>query len=582
MPEVTVTTTDLQAALSIENAEGIEQGHLDSNVVWYEFLTQNDDRVRPSHRALHGTVWRVGDVSAPVPPLDYGCRCFIRYVAKPGSEAEKILPPAPSQPTTQAKAWGKWLDDKVPTWDDLVKAAMAVPVEDRLPTLALSIQKATGKGLPESRDLARMALATEQQGAKSPASLKVPKPVAPAAPPPAVPLPVVAPPVPAETIPAPTPAPVPPAAPVPPVAPSEAEKRAAADKAFSDRAAAYARMMAEDRAKKAEAKATYDRLLAEVRRAEAETRAISPMDKDKEERRLAKEAAAAKKARAEAVIKQAEQIAAAKAAKPSDPAGNLSQERWAAIMALPKFEPKDGLKAKPWVSSPAGPGMDEAYKRTVRARGIDGEGNAERTKAANAYLEALKRDDVVPSFSYRAAKLKGLFEKGLLNQHHTGTSGGMLNPEKRDNLERSMFGVESSAADDHPTYGYVRIGNRGSSVSQYGDIAVRLKKKVLERTTITHGDSLDKNFGLATKDGRNKAPSVPASPALEPGLQTFGTGGLDSVSYTEAQFFGKITKADIERIDFINAKPTPEQIQMLNEAGIPFTVNTGGYSRDLF
>jgi hypothetical protein len=219
MPEVTVTTTDLQAALSIENAEGIDQGHLDSNVVWYEFLTQNDDRVRPSHRALHGTVWRVGDVSAPVPPLDYGCRCFIRYVAKPGSEAEKILPPAPSQPTTQAKAWGKWLDDKVPTWDDLVKAAMAAPVEDRLPTLALSIQKATGKGLPESRDLARMALATEQQGAKSPASLKVQKPVTPAAPAPPAPLPVVAPSVPTETVPAPTPVPVAPAVPVPPVAP---------------------------------------------------------------------------------------------------------------------------------------------------------------------------------------------------------------------------------------------------------------------------------------------------------------------------------------------------------------------------
>jgi len=529
MPNVTVTSADLQAALTLENAQGLEAGHLDSSSVWYEFLTQDDDRVRPSHQALHGTVWRVGDVSAPVPPLDYGCRCFIKYVAKPDSEAAKFLPPAESKPTTQSKAWGDWLDKEAPTWETLLKTAMNTPIEDRLPTLTLAIQKATNKPMVESRDLARMALATEQQGAKSPASLKVVKPPISDAP----------------TLPVPSPTAVPPLAAVaPPIPPPISTPTPAPD----------------------DEEATKKRVLeAAVAAAEA--------------RIAARKAAAA--IEADAIIATAA-ARAARAAIPVNPNDQLSQDRWAAINAIPKFEPSDGLKRKPWLSSPAGPGMDKAYARTVTQRGSDGEGNAQRAEAANDYLEALKRDDVVPSFAFRAANLKGLFTKGLLNQHHTGTSGGMLDPQKRDGLEKSMFGVSSNEADDHPTYGYLRVSGKGSGVSNYGDIAVRLKPRVLERTTFTHGDSLDRNYHLVNDKNQVQSPLAPASPALEPGLQSFNTSGLKSVSYIEAQFFGKITKDDILRIDWINKKPTEEQIKMMEAAGIPYTVNSGGYNKDLF
>ena len=50
-----------------------------------------DENVRPSHAALHGTIWRVSDPTAPVPPIDWGCRCGMRYVAAPDTALAKLV-----------------------------------------------------------------------------------------------------------------------------------------------------------------------------------------------------------------------------------------------------------------------------------------------------------------------------------------------------------------------------------------------------------------------------------------------------------------------------------------------------------
>ena len=165
---LTISVSDLAASLAKQDAAALATGALDRTQVWYEFLTQEDTRVRPSHRALHGTVWRSGDPNAPVPPLDYGCRCFIRYVAAPGSEAANILPTAPSAPTTQAEAIGTFLD-KDPTltaagidWRKLAAQADALDRADRERFLAMSIAKAADMPMGHAREVARMILSQGQ------------------------------------------------------------------------------------------------------------------------------------------------------------------------------------------------------------------------------------------------------------------------------------------------------------------------------------------------------------------------------------------------------------------------------------
>ena len=63
------------------------------------FVTKADEKVRPSHAALHNTVWDANDPNAPVPPLDFGCRCKIEFRARNKTTAERTgLPPPPVNP----------------------------------------------------------------------------------------------------------------------------------------------------------------------------------------------------------------------------------------------------------------------------------------------------------------------------------------------------------------------------------------------------------------------------------------------------------------------------------------------------
>jgi hypothetical protein len=68
-------------------------------------MTQADDRVRPEHAVLHGTVWDVGDPERPIPPLDYNCRCYVIDVATDAATAKRLdVPLAKDPPTTPAES----------------------------------------------------------------------------------------------------------------------------------------------------------------------------------------------------------------------------------------------------------------------------------------------------------------------------------------------------------------------------------------------------------------------------------------------------------------------------------------------
>ena len=125
--------------------------------VWFRFITEEDDAVRPSHAALHGTVWRTDDPDAPVPPLDYGCRCTTEYCAPPGSRAAHFLPSADGMElTTPAEAFSTYLDKELSDWEEYAGMVKRAHREDYANKLAIIIQEAEGWTLTKARDFAQI------------------------------------------------------------------------------------------------------------------------------------------------------------------------------------------------------------------------------------------------------------------------------------------------------------------------------------------------------------------------------------------------------------------------------------------
>lgn len=149
---------ELASALSKQEAEHIAAGGLDGDSCWYEYLTQADDRVRPSHAALHGTRWRADDPNAPTPPLDYGCRCFIRYIAAPNSVAAKILPEAEGPLSTLKESFTTYLNQNADGWKAIAKEARKVNKADKLQFIMEELVDAEVANTTNARDIAFMIM----------------------------------------------------------------------------------------------------------------------------------------------------------------------------------------------------------------------------------------------------------------------------------------------------------------------------------------------------------------------------------------------------------------------------------------
>lgn len=144
-----------------EASEEIRQtGALDQSQVHVLYMTQMDDRVRPAHAALHGKVFALAD--APVPPLSYGCRCYLEHVAKPHSMAARALPEAPSEPTSVAVAYAEHLTIHVPQWHEIRADVMNVDPAKRLSLGFLLLRRAMPNlRADDARDFAAMILQAE-------------------------------------------------------------------------------------------------------------------------------------------------------------------------------------------------------------------------------------------------------------------------------------------------------------------------------------------------------------------------------------------------------------------------------------
>ncbi len=117
-----------------------------------------DDRVRPSHAALHGKIFALDDPALPVPPLDFGCRCAISYLAVEDTGAEDALPNSTSEePTTVAAANTEYLDDNVTDWGKVADAAKSAA-----PGKAFEQAMVVGRAMNLGRDLVRMILVASE------------------------------------------------------------------------------------------------------------------------------------------------------------------------------------------------------------------------------------------------------------------------------------------------------------------------------------------------------------------------------------------------------------------------------------
>ena len=65
---------------------------IDTHPYW-QYVAISDSRTRPTHRALHGSVYAAADPvwNSLYPPLDYRCRCRVRPLSE-SSGAGKVLP----------------------------------------------------------------------------------------------------------------------------------------------------------------------------------------------------------------------------------------------------------------------------------------------------------------------------------------------------------------------------------------------------------------------------------------------------------------------------------------------------------
>lgn len=217
----------------------------------------------------------------------------------------------------------------------------------------------------------------------------------------------------------------------------------------------------------------------------------------------------------------------------------------------------------------------DAYRRTMTEK-VQGAADA-----GEFYVRV--RDSVLP---------KILDDGRFKSQFETGTSMGALTTAGRSKVEADLFGSRpATTPKDRPIYGYLAAPNFGTTfdtafqreVADYGDVAVKLKPRVRDRTTLTLGDSLATADGLAGTPARKM--TLDAAPLDRPRWERAhrelhaakdGPAALRvleaNLSYVEAQFHGGLSVSDIAEVAFDDRQPPEGLRKLLEEKGIPWRV----------
>ena len=187
--------------------------------------------------------------------------------------------------------------------------------------------------------------------------------------------------------------------------------------------------------------------------------------------------------------------------------------------------------------------MSEAEKREIQ----------EGLKAIREYID--KGD-----FRIRVTKraMNGILDSGeIMNQMQVGDSRGYYDPDERRYISQRLFGHDGNLAnEEYEKYGYLSDGQTDAAY-WYGDFDIVLKKDALmDRTTMTLGDSLDYNVEYPSFVSNPQWISSGRGKYADPGyfnekahnLLLTGKFEDDYDGYLELQFHGKLTTNEIDHI----------------------------------
>jgi hypothetical protein len=144
----------------------------------------------------------------------------------------------------------------------------------------------------------------------------------------------------------------------------------------------------------------------------------------------------------------------------------------------------------------------------------------------------------------------------IRTQHETGTSGGIVNPSFRAELEADM-GFER-----YPVYGYLR---RGDENPPYGNVDFQLKPSVKKRSTMVVGDSMNEmleDWGTSGEVHLDPKPVSEVASGLSEAPLTSFYDSYDDAHYVETQILSddrpetlgsqkstRVPMADVHRVD---------------------------------
>ena len=150
----------------------------------------------------------------------------------------------------------------------------------------------------------------------------------------------------------------------------------------------------------------------------------------------------------------------------------------------------------------------------------------------------------------------------LMNQLETHTTMGADAPDTRKSMSKDVFQHGGNLQPkDYEKYGYLGNGDTVAG-SSYGDLDIVFKKdRMMNRTTITFGDSLFAHMaasrvtkpGIASLFGKNGWSPIPKNVTVaeakrfaEQAKKLYDTGS--AWGYAELQFHGNVTLDDIDHI----------------------------------
>lgn len=233
-------------------------------------------------------------------------------------------------------------------------------------------------------------------------------------------------------------------------------------------------------------------------------------------------------------------------------------------------KPDPEKKKTPDVSAPDNPRFKKVLTNLNKAREGAKEEILERGEVPDA-AEAARMQEYVDAGTVSIRTTPTALEAVLRDKkfktfHEAGTTLGEPDPGKKE-YELRLWG-------DHPIYGYVAPGDeRGSApydagVGMYGPVKVELRDKVKHRATVTPNDS------WMAGGFPSPATNIDAlTMADTPGSHGGRTYGEAHGPYVEAQIFGGVKPADIERVVFGAGQPSDKLKRLLDEAKIKWSID---------